>query len=1252
MAKKYLLKINFCSIFLLLSFSSQAQVIILSNANFAGSNFAGPVNTSTSANAASRFAYIFPQSTVSSLVHGDSIRSISFRRNGGGALSGTCNMKIYMRTTVNSNYGLRNVNWVNLTGTTGMRKVYDKDPVSDIGSSDGWVRFVFSTPYVIDTILGRNLEILVEYTQTSSQSASIFWSFENSGSISGYTANQTKFVRTNGGTLTDTTNSSTEWHPSIRIEFPRSDFDISVNKVYSLGKIPVPLGNPDTVKAIVQNVGKKQATFKAYLKSNGANNLIDSATYTLDYLEEKWINLPLIYPTNTGLDTLSAIIQNDSNNNNNSRSVYRLSTTNIYSYKDPTQPIAGGIGFNGSSGDFVARFFSNTPKAINQISVSFAGSNQKFKLGIWKADGPNGTPGTNVWTSDSLQTSPNFITPVLPPVNVDSSFYVGVRQLGTVNVAFGYQPEQPVRPNTFFYASPLGDTNWIDFSPGTPFKFAIEPRLQAVHDLAPVKVIIPKDTVKLNDVVTMAPKATILNYGTADELTPFAVKINIYRYGNLEYTSTRTDTLSSGLRRDISFDSSFLPVAAGDYDIHVITRLSSDQMKDNDTLRSRFVVAVFKDVGPGTIFDPSNGYDYEQFVDTIFPTVFIQNYGLDVQGPFSVRAEIYDSAMNLIYFDAKSFTLTSLNSVLASFKPFPCSQKGTYHFRAFTQLAIDVDKSNDTVRRTFKIVRSNDVIISSITYPANNSSLFPPVASKQPEAILENPGDMNQSDPFWNYCEIFYGGNLIYRDSISLNSFRTIPQTLLFKTFKPTLKGYYNMKVYSSLPTDQFKPNDTAYSTFAVGVPDDIEVIDISPSPLAQLQLDSTYPTSVTLRNNGYLPQSNPFPLIFKVTQGQSIKYVKVKQVSLDSGETKTFIIDTTLVLSDPGSYNVSVFTSLSKDFIRSNDTINTTYEGIKAYDIAVSSIIYPRLSDTLLINTQNVESVVQYVSSGDSASYGTFRATLKILNKANKAVLYNKFIDTSMNGTDSLKLKFPGFTLSNTTMDIIVQSFVDWLPDQYALNDSAVSESKFMLLYDIAAVNTLLPAAGASYLKTAADFLPQIRIKNNALKTLDNVFCRLVIVRVDTVSLAETEVYRDSLVEYNLIGAEVRDVTMLRQFSPAAMDKGVYKAYLSTIHNQDQVFNNNQQVISFRIDEKTSVNELLISGLKVYPIPVSELLYIELKDGDELTLPVRIYDMQGRELIRTNTEGKMTVIDVSNLPAGAYTLLCGNRLIKIIVEK
>ncbi len=1248
-----LFKILFAFILLLLTFPGHAQVITLGSGSFTGSNFAGPCNTSTVSGAHSRYAYIFPASLLTSLKDGDSIRSISFMRNAGGSISGGANMKIYIRTTVNSDYGSKSVNWANLTGATGMKKVYDSDPTSDIGGTSGWVRFTFSAPYVVDTVLGKNLEVLVEYRQNSSQSSDIFWNFENSATVTGYQTNQTKFARVNGGTIADTTNFSSELHPSMRIEFPRTDFDLSVGRIYSLGKLPVPLGNPDTVKVIIGNVGKKpNQNFKVYFRSKGANDLIDSGTYTLDYLEEKLIVLPLLTPTSTGLDTLEVTTGPDGDSSNNASSTLRLATDYIYSYKDPARPIAGGIGFNGSTGDFVAKFYSNSQKAINQVSVSFAGTTQKFKLGIWAADGVGGKPKTNIWTSDTLQSAPNFITPILPPVSVNGPFYIGVRQIGTTNVAFGYQPELPVRPNTFYYTAPTGDTNWVDFAPDAPFKFVIEPRIQANKDMAPIRFEFPRDTIKLMDVVTMAPKATILNYGADDAVTPFNIKVNIHRNNYLEYTSTKQDTLYSGGKRLITFDSTFLPTLAGDYIVTVITALPGDQMKDNDTLRYKFIVAAFKDVGPGMVFDPTPSFDYEQFVDTIYPTVYIQNYGLDNQGPFTVTALIFDSTKTLIYSDVKSYSLTALNSVLASFKPFPCSVKGNYYFTAFTSLGVDVDLTNDTVRRTFRIVRSNDVGVTSVDYPANNQALGYPVPANQPFVTVENMGDLNQADPFKVHARIYYKDSLIYADSVTTNSFRTIPSTVIFKNFKPVQKGYYRMVSFTDLYNDQYRKNDTLISVFAVGVPDDVEVLAISPAAGSVLQVNTVYPTSVTVRNNGYNRQNSPFPLAFKVTRGQSITYVKVINITLDSGETKTFVIDTSLVLPYDSVYQVTAYTMLQKDFVRSNDTLKGIYGAAKAYDVGVTAVLYPLPSDTLLIGTQNVEPRVRVENLGDSMVASGFRTTIKIMLASNNAVIYQKSIDTGFAGTAGLlDLTFPGFSLSGSSQDIKIKAYTELITDQFRLNDTSNGTGRFMLLKDAVAVAIVNPLNNFTYTRSDAGITPSVRLLNQGIKPIASLYARLLIKYVDTVTTAETEVYRDSTILSNLGASETRVVNMTMPLTFSDKNTGVYKSYLSIVTPDDQNGLNNLLQNGFRIDKGIGIDDIATTVARIYPNPADDVIRVDFSRQVDGGYRMDISDIQGRTVLSGRLSGSSEWISVSHLSSGTYFLKIDQQVIKIIVQ-
>jgi hypothetical protein len=78
----------------------------------------------------------------------------------------------------------------------------------------------------------------------------------------------------------------------------------------------------------------------------------------------------------------------------------------------------------------------------------------------------------------------------------------------------------------------------------------------------------------------LAPKATIKNFGGANQTTPFNITCTISPGG---YTSTKSDTLSAGQIRNITFDSTFIPVFGNTYTVTVYTELVGDQNSANDT---------------------------------------------------------------------------------------------------------------------------------------------------------------------------------------------------------------------------------------------------------------------------------------------------------------------------------------------------------------------------------------------------------------------------------------------------------------------------------------------------------------------------------------------------------------------------------------------------------------------------------------------------------------------------------------------
>ena len=132
----------------------------------------GPANTIVVDSAYNRHIYIYPSTLLGGLKHGDTINSLEFRRNGTTALSGKVNMKILLKMTDSADLGTTTVNWLLESLAPDVVLVYDKDPTGDVGSTNGFVKFGFNkNKFEFDTSKGENLQIFIQYTQTTAITA-------------------------------------------------------------------------------------------------------------------------------------------------------------------------------------------------------------------------------------------------------------------------------------------------------------------------------------------------------------------------------------------------------------------------------------------------------------------------------------------------------------------------------------------------------------------------------------------------------------------------------------------------------------------------------------------------------------------------------------------------------------------------------------------------------------------------------------------------------------------------------------------------------------------------------------------------------------------------------------------------------------------------------------------------------------------------------------------------------------------------
>lgn len=120
-----------------------------------------------------------------------------------------------------------------------------------------------------------------------------------------------------------------------------------------------------------------------------------------------------------------------------------------------------------------------------------------------------------------------------------------------------------------------------------------------------------------------------------------------------------------------------------------------------------------------------------------------------------------------------------------------------------------------------------------------------------------------------------------------------------------------------------------------------------------------------------------------------------------------------------------------------------------------------------------------------------------------------------------------------------------------------------------------------------------------------------------------------------------------------ASIGKLVYRADSLYIYDCLGIELYKEQLVKVRAvrygDEvSSSVSEVRTDGpVRVYPNPTTAMLIVERVQGDEVCL----YNYSGQRMKSVHpTEGKATM-DMSDVPAGTYILLCGGESFKVIKE-
>lgn len=980
-----------------------------------------PMYSSTNAPQYNRCAYVYPASTLGRLQHGDSVKSLSFLVANSDPMQGAPKFKIYVANSIFPDLGPTAANWNQLVQQSTL--VYDENPANLISGNAGYIRFPFNQTkaFVFDTTGGAyNLQVLVEYEQTDSQSSTIFWYAENGFSVPGFQSNnETKYISGIDLNNKDTLLSgSSILKPTLRIEYPSLANETEFIQIHALGSIATLMDRGDSVKARFLNIGKETLyNKKVFLNVTGSNTFQDSLIVdSLVPFSEKLIRFPEFKSRQIGTETITVFIEDDDNNVNNSGQINRIVDYNKASHTNPLLPNNGGVGIGGGTGDFVAKFYTDGIKYINQITVQFTTRNLPFQLGIWQEDS-NGFPGALIFLSDTLRTTPGeYILDLDSQITINTAFFAGVRQASNANVGFGFQFEVPVRPDVFYFTVPSGDTEWTPFSPGYNFNFAITPRFQAADDVAVTDIHTPLDNDSIqfffNQKIPIS--ATIKNVGFNDQLDSFPVIAKIFNLFGMEvYRQTKIITLlaDSSIRMDFdSFELSNL----GRFRLEIESILSKDSITDNNKRTHIFHSFLLNDLSVPFSYVPFDGQSFVRN-DSLFASVNISNNGINRQVNAPVFFHIIKDGDTLIT-QSEMVTVNGNNSFILNFEPVLLNFDGEVTFLCYTKLQNDDIPRNDTMRMTINIIKTNDLSplffrspVAERTYPYNFG--FDPLAR------VKNDG-MEDVDSANFY---FYIQNsqldTIYADSASMLVKTRSNTDVNFKRFNTGLQtDSLILTLIATSEGDQDNSNDTLKTYILVAPQFDPAISDIGWLPLLDsIDIDQFIKPFATLFNFGFDTVLNA-KVTIELFDHEEVLVFSEELNNITIPNKESIVIHASDSFSLPrGWYYLEATLSHPIDNNADNNFVKDSFYVDTLFEYGIIEVIAPLKSDTFFTSELTNPSI-RVGNRGVSTRFSPLLATCAVV--ANNDTIYFDSKSVDVRGGQTINVNFQGFSTKNISSE------------------------------------------------------------------------------------------------------------------------------------------------------------------------------------------------------------------------------------------
>jgi hypothetical protein len=330
------------------------------------------------------------------------------------------------------------------------------------------IAFVGGSPF---TYTGGGLYVAFEWRRDTGTLSTVAFAVSNTTLADGFEGSHT----TATGGASDVLDANS-YRAETRLTATINN-EVGVEFVISLGSLAQTLVGPQSVQAVITNHGNALTNLPVSLDITGADAYSD--VQTIPFMDacgdQAIVTFAPFTPGAIGSDTVTVSVPADEVVSNNSKDRPLDETHNLYSYKYPGSNATGGVGVNGNTADFLAKFTTTAAAKVSAISLEFyAVTATTYRVAIYPDSGL-GTPARNPIYEDASDRTVALKGPVtvtLPsPVPVGpGTFFAGVEQTNTANAAIAFDTEVPIRMGTFYLRIPHTASTWTDFAPNNTFK--------------------------------------------------------------------------------------------------------------------------------------------------------------------------------------------------------------------------------------------------------------------------------------------------------------------------------------------------------------------------------------------------------------------------------------------------------------------------------------------------------------------------------------------------------------------------------------------------------------------------------------------------------------------------------------------------------------------------------------------------------------------------------------------------------------